>query len=263
MVWFGLCGPPPRETALRRTPKISLFFSRGFTRQPERAQTCTFEGPGASNTTKIPREDPQRGRKRTKMGAGEGKTSAKFWAPTLWAPALWAPTLWAPTLWAPTLWAPALWAPALWAPTLWAPTLCAPTLCAPTLCAPTLRGSTPSGADPSGPRGRSLGPGGRFDGGQVDSTLQTTPPSQGHCYWKGLWRNNSWKNSKLSSAHCRPGLVLIDRRRPQSHSPLCRWEGACDHVLRSAMLGRLASMPGARSSLPFVRMHITFELPVV
>ena len=30
--------------------------------------------------------------------------------------------------------------------------------------------------------------------------------------------------------------------------------GAYDHVLRSATLGRLASMPGARSLLPFVRM---------
>ena len=30
--------------------------------------------------------------------------------------------------------------------------------------------------------------------------------------------------------------------------------GAYDHVLRSAMLGRLAAMPSARSLLPFVRM---------
>ena len=30
--------------------------------------------------------------------------------------------------------------------------------------------------------------------------------------------------------------------------------GAYDHVLRLAVLGRLASMPGARSLLPFVRM---------
>ena len=30
--------------------------------------------------------------------------------------------------------------------------------------------------------------------------------------------------------------------------------GAYDHVLRSAMLGRLHSMPAARSLLPFVRM---------
>ena len=29
----------------------------------QRAQTCTFERPGASNTTKIPREDPQREKK--------------------------------------------------------------------------------------------------------------------------------------------------------------------------------------------------------
>ena len=35
-----------------------------------RAQTCTFEGDGASNITKFPREDPQR----------EGKKRAKFWA---------------------------------------------------------------------------------------------------------------------------------------------------------------------------------------
>ena len=42
-------------------------------------QTYTLEGPGASNTTKKPREDPQRERKRTKMRAGEGKKSAKFW----------------------------------------------------------------------------------------------------------------------------------------------------------------------------------------
>ena len=30
--------------------------------------------------------------------------------------------------------------------------------------------------------------------------------------------------------------------------------GACDHILRSAMLGRLHAMPEARSLLPFVRM---------
>ena len=45
-------------------------------------QTCTLKGPGASSTTKIPREDPQRERerKRTKMRSREGKNSAKFWA---------------------------------------------------------------------------------------------------------------------------------------------------------------------------------------
>ena len=50
-----------------------------------RLQTCTFERSDASNTTKIPRENPQRGKKRTNFPAG-GKKSAKFWPPTLRAP---------------------------------------------------------------------------------------------------------------------------------------------------------------------------------
>ena len=44
-------------------------------------RTCTFERSGDSNTTKIPREDTQRGKKRTNFVAGEGKKSAKFWGP--------------------------------------------------------------------------------------------------------------------------------------------------------------------------------------
>ena len=43
-------------------------------------QTCTFERPGVE-TTKFPREDPQRRKKRTNFAAREGKQSAKFWAP--------------------------------------------------------------------------------------------------------------------------------------------------------------------------------------
>ena len=139
-VWGGVVWvvrtATPRDR-LHRTPKISLFFSRGFTRQPERAQTCTFEGPGASNTTKIPREDPQR-EKGTKMGAREGKKRE----------------------------------------------ILGPHPLGPHPLGPHPLGPTASGADPSGPRGRSLGPGGRFDGGQFDSTLQTARRSQGHCYWK-------------------------------------------------------------------------------
>ena len=50
-------------------------------------QTCTFERPAASNTTKIPREDPQRGKKRTNFAAGQGKKKARnFGPPTLRAP---------------------------------------------------------------------------------------------------------------------------------------------------------------------------------
>ena len=98
---FGLCGPPFRRTALPPSagpPKNSRFFhspatmfvlsfslwgsgpSNVHVRALGLSCETPAEGPGASNTTKIQREDPQE-RKRTKMGAGEGKTSAKFWAP--------------------------------------------------------------------------------------------------------------------------------------------------------------------------------------
>ena len=40
-----------------------------------------FEGPSASNTTKIPREDTQRETKRAKMGAGEAPFALPFGAP--------------------------------------------------------------------------------------------------------------------------------------------------------------------------------------
>ena len=64
------------------------------------SKTCTFERPGASNTTKIPREDTQRETKRAKMGAGEGK-NAKFWALRPSAPPFKAPDFGAPDFGAP------------------------------------------------------------------------------------------------------------------------------------------------------------------
>ena len=48
-------------------------------------QTCTFEGPDASNTTKIPREDPQEREERKKIVAG-GKKARNFGPPTLRCP---------------------------------------------------------------------------------------------------------------------------------------------------------------------------------
>ena len=49
----------------------------GFHTTARELQTCTFEG--ASNTTKIPREDPQREKKKkAKMVAGEGKKAQNF-----------------------------------------------------------------------------------------------------------------------------------------------------------------------------------------
>ena len=90
-------GPPSRGTALPRdrpppdrhgadSPKFPSFFpsparAAAVSHDSPRVQTCTFEGPGASNTTKIPREDPQRERKRTKMGAGEGKKKREILGP--------------------------------------------------------------------------------------------------------------------------------------------------------------------------------------
>ena len=51
-------------------PKISRFFSLsrvrwGFTRQPE-SPNATYENPDLRNATKIPREDPKRGKKERK-----------------------------------------------------------------------------------------------------------------------------------------------------------------------------------------------------
>ena len=44
---------------------------------PKRAH---LRAPTFKNTTKIPREDPQREREKERNGNGRGKTSAKFWA---------------------------------------------------------------------------------------------------------------------------------------------------------------------------------------
>ena len=44
-------------------------------------QTCTFERPGASNTTKIPRKRPKEREKRKKTVAGEGKKKREILGP--------------------------------------------------------------------------------------------------------------------------------------------------------------------------------------
>ena len=86
MCTFGVLGLSCETPAAPRTPNVQ------------------FEYPGASNTTKFPREDPQREReKERKWGREMEKKSAKFWPPTLRAPTLRAPTLRAPTLGTPTL----------------------------------------------------------------------------------------------------------------------------------------------------------------
>ena len=42
------------------------------------AQTRTLKGPGASNTTKIPREDTQRGKKKNEFCGGKGNKERNF-----------------------------------------------------------------------------------------------------------------------------------------------------------------------------------------
>ena len=72
------------------------FGAAGLHTTARELQTRTFEGSGASNTTKIPREDTQRDKK-SENGGGRGKKSAKFWAPTIRAPTLRGPALGGPT----------------------------------------------------------------------------------------------------------------------------------------------------------------------
>ena len=56
------------------------FGAAAVSHDNPRTPTCTFERPGASNTAKIPREDPPEREERMKFPAGERKKSAKFWA---------------------------------------------------------------------------------------------------------------------------------------------------------------------------------------
>ena len=56
------------------------FGPTGFHTTARELQTRTFEGPGASNTTKIQREDPPERKRRMKFPVGERKKRAKFWA---------------------------------------------------------------------------------------------------------------------------------------------------------------------------------------
>ena len=66
---------------------------RGSHTTTQELQTCTFESPGASNTTQNPREDPQRGEKNEFCG-GTGKKKREILGPT--------PTLRTPILRTPT-----------------------------------------------------------------------------------------------------------------------------------------------------------------
>ena len=83
---------------------VNPFLANPFLCVPTGLHTTTRElqsahltAPALPNTTKKPREDPQRETNRAKMEAGDGKKSAKFWAPTLRGHPL-GPTIRCPTL---------------------------------------------------------------------------------------------------------------------------------------------------------------------
>ena len=59
--------------------EVSESADTFFTRQPENSKRAHSRVPAFKNTTKIPREDPQRERKTAKKVAG-GKKGAKYWA---------------------------------------------------------------------------------------------------------------------------------------------------------------------------------------
>ena len=115
--FFGICFsfPPPDR------PKFHVFFSlsrshlRSFSLSP-RTPNVHISGPGASNTTKIPREDPQRekksenggGREKKKREIGRGKEQRNF-VPHLSGPHPSSPNPWGPNffkVWAPPLCTP-------------------------------------------------------------------------------------------------------------------------------------------------------------
>ena len=127
MCTFGLSGcrvKPRRPTRLGR---------RGSHTTARELQTCTFHGPGASNTTKIPRKEPKREKEERKLWREEekkarnfglhpsglhpsglhplrGSTFSRFGPPTFGAPTFGAHFFW---VWASTL-GTSLWGPHPW-----------------------------------------------------------------------------------------------------------------------------------------------------
>ena len=85
---FCLCLSVTFLFLLRLLSHLTLHFllwgRPGFTRQL--FQTCTFQDPTASNTTKIPRKDPQERERRMNIVAGEGKKKREILGPTFRSP---------------------------------------------------------------------------------------------------------------------------------------------------------------------------------
>ena len=87
MCTFGLSGYRVKDGGPKRTDR------RGSHTTARELQTCTFQGPGASNTTKIPRKDPQENERRKKTVAGEGKKKREILGPPPFGAPPFGPTL--------------------------------------------------------------------------------------------------------------------------------------------------------------------------
>ena len=77
-------GPPfpgPPFPALRLSCERPHQTGRGSHTTARELQTCTFQGPGASNTTKFNVKTPREGRKRTNFAVEEGKKKGEILGP--------------------------------------------------------------------------------------------------------------------------------------------------------------------------------------
>ena len=115
-------------------PQMCTRGRRGFTGQPENSKRAHLSVPALQTPPKIPRENPPERHRNSETVAGEGRKSAKFWAPhPFGAPPFRCPTL-CPTLSGPTFSGPHPFG----APPFRGPTL-SPTLRGLTVWGPTLR----------------------------------------------------------------------------------------------------------------------------
>ena len=119
MCTFGLSGCRVKPRRPHQTGPPGLHTT---TRE---LQTCTFERPGASNTTKIPRKDPKREKEDRKLWREEGKKKREILGPPPFGPPPFGP----PTLRGSTLRGPTFsrfGSPPSGPPPLGSPTLCGP-----------------------------------------------------------------------------------------------------------------------------------------
>ena len=136
MCTFGLFGCRVKPRRPHQTGPPGLAHDKKKNRE---LQTCTFEGPGASNTTKIPRKRPKEMGKRNKQLWREREKKARNFGPPPFGPPPFGPPPFGPPPFGP---------PPFGAPPFGAPPFGAPPFGAPPFGAPQLRALTFSGFGP-------------------------------------------------------------------------------------------------------------------